>query len=263
MQFVSLASGSKGNGYLVRAGGTTVLVDAGLSGREMERRIQEAGLNPSDVNLLLLTHEHADHIRGAGILSRRFNWPVYATEGTLSTPCGQIKPVGENAHLAQVFPAGDTLTVGALTITSFSISHDASDPVGYVFRANGHRLALAADLGQATRLVLQRMTDVDALILESNHCPEMLRNGHYPLWLQRRIRGTQGHLSNEEAGEVVRRVHHGGLRYLVLAHLSENNNSPQRAYSLMRATLDELGAACDLRVGMQHRIGNWIDLDEE
>jgi phosphoribosyl 1,2-cyclic phosphodiesterase len=262
LRFISLASGSKGNGYLVQAGDVTALVDAGLSGREMERRIQQAGLLASRINLLLLTHEHSDHLNSAGLLSRRFKLPVYGTAGTLSTPCGRLKPVREATERVEELPAGETLTIGPLSITPFSISHDAADPVGFVFAANGHRVVLAADLGCVTRLVAQRLAGASAVILESNHCPEMLRHSHYPLWLQRRIAGRFGHLSNADAAGLVRDVHHVGLRYLLLAHLSENNNTPRLAYEATRATLEELGATTDLRVARQGQIGAWIDLDE-
>lgn len=263
MRIISLASGSKGNAYLVQAGETTVLVDAGLSGREIERRVQQAGLLMSDIELILLTHEHADHLRSAAILSKRFDLPVYGTEGTLGTPCGRIKAVAEATPRVEPMAAGDTLTAGSLTITSFSVSHDAADPVGYVFTANGHKAALACDIGQATRLVVQRLHGVNALILESNHCPTMLSDGPYPYWLKRRIAGAQGHLSNDDAGLLLRDVFHDDLRYLLLAHLSEVNNSPQAAFACMQQVLTDLSAEIDLRVGQQHRIGNWIDLDEE
>ncbi len=263
MRFISLASGSKGNGYLVQAGDVTVLVDAGLSGREMERRIQQAGLMMNRIRAVVLTHEHSDHIQSAGLLSRRYQLPVYGTEGTLSSPCGRLKPVRESTERIEVLPAGETVSFGPLHVSSFSISHDAADPVGYVFTANGHRLVLAADVGIATRLVAQRLAGSSALILESNHCPDMLRRSHYPLWLQRRIAGKFGHLSNQDATELVREVHHADLRFLLLAHLSENNNTPRLAYDTMRATLDDIESRTDLRVARQGQIGSWIDLDEE
>jgi len=262
LRFISLASGSKGNGYLVQAGEATVLVDAGLSAREMERRIQLAGMASSRINAILLTHEHSDHLHSAALLSRRLKVPVFGTEGTLSTACGRIMPVRESTERIEILPAGETLNLGSLAITPFSISHDASDPVGLVFSANGHRLVLAADVGCVTRLVSHRLAGASAIILESNHCPEMLRHGHYPLWLQRRIAGRFGHLSNAEAAGLVREIHHAGLRHLVLAHLSENNNTPRLAFEVMRAALDEIGSQTDLRVARQEQIGNWIDLDE-
>lgn len=263
MRFVSLASGSKGNGYLVQAGEVTVLVDAGLSGRELERRAQGVGVMMSDVDLIVLTHEHSDHIRSAGLLSRRYCLPVYGTEGTLRNPCGRIKPVAESTDRFEILPAGETLTLASLSISSFSISHDAADPVGYSFAANGHRLVLAADLGYVTRLVAQRLRQANAVVLESNHCPDMLAESHYPLWLQRRITGKQGHLSNQDAARALCEYHHAELRYVVLAHLSENNNTPDKAYRQMHAALAEEQVQTHLRVAPQQHADEWIDLEEE
>lgn len=262
MRLVSLASGSKGNAFLVQANGTSVLIDAGLSGRDLENRLQAVGVLPSQINLLLLTHEHADHIRSAAMLSRRHEFVVAGTRGTLHTPCGTVKPVASGTFRLEIMPAGATLTVGPFTVTSFSVSHDAADPVGYAIRANGTRLVFAFDLGIVTPEVQAQLADAEALVLESNHCPVMLQNGPYPAWLKRRVAGARGHLSNQQAGETVRQAYHAGLRYLLLAHLSENNNTPRAAFDNMNATLAELNATTDLRVCRQHQTGNWIDLED-
>jgi len=263
VRFISLASGSKGNAYLACGDGANVLIDAGLSARELERRIQLAGLLPSQISLLLLTHEHADHMMSAALLSRRHGWPVAATEGTLRSPCGRLKPVADGTERIQTMPAGKSLTVGRMTIRSFSVSHDAADPVGYVIQSNGFRAAVATDLGEATLDVLARLHGLDLLVLESNHCPKMLAGGRYPAWLKNRIASPVGHLSNQQASDVTRAAAHPGLRHLLLAHLSENNNTPRAAYDNMRATLADLGAAAQLRVCRQNRVGTWIDLNEE
>lgn len=262
MRLVSLASGSKGNAFLIQSNGASVLIDAGLSGRDLEQRLQAVGVMPSQINLLLLTHEHADHIRSAAMLSRKYEFLVAGTRGTLHTPCGTVKPVAKGTYRLEIMPAGSTITAGPLTFTSFSISHDASDPVGYVIQANGTRLVMAFDLGVVTPEVQAQLADADALVLESNHCPVMLEKGPYPAWLKRRVAGARGHLSNQQAGDTVRQAHHAGLRYLLLAHISENNNTPRAAYDHMAATLADLGAATDLRVCRQHQVGNWIDLED-
>jgi phosphoribosyl 1,2-cyclic phosphodiesterase len=263
LRFISLASGSKGNSYLAQSNGTSVLVDAGLSGREIERRLQQVGVMPSQVDAILLTHEHADHMRGAAIFSRRHGTTIVGTEGTLGSPCGRYKPVAEGSDRLETLPAGGKMTIGALAISSFSTSHDASDPVGYTFAAEGFRLTLAADLGVVDEQSGAAMQSVDALILESNHCPLMLNYGPYPAWLKARVAGDFGHLSNNQAIATVRDVLHPGLRYLLLGHLSENNNTPRQAFDGMRAVLDELAPDVDLRVCRQNVVGNWIDLNEE
>lgn len=262
MRIVSLASGSKGNAYVVRKGETCILIDAGLSGREVERRLQAVGLLPSAIAALFLTHEHADHMGAAAVLSRRHGWPVFGTEGTLRTPCGRCRAVSAGTDRLEPTTVGQAVSVGALTISSFSVSHDAVDPVGYVVTTNGHRLVLAADTGILPAEAAAHLATADALILESNHCPEMLRNGPYPIFLKRRIAGDQGHLSNQQAGEAVKGTDRGRLRYLLLGHLSEINNTPQTAFAHMRGVLDEMDAATDLRVCRQHQPGNWIDLED-
>jgi phosphoribosyl 1,2-cyclic phosphodiesterase len=199
----------------------------------------------------------------AALLSRRHNLPIAAAEGTLYSPCGRLAPVADGTDRLEIMPAGTGFTVGDLTIRSFSISHDAADPVGYVFQSNGFRLALAADLGHAPPDVLAMLRGVDLLVLESNHCPDLLRRGRYPQWLKKRIASDIGHLSNRQASDALRQVHHAGLRYLLLAHISENNNTPRTAFDNMRATLAELGATTDLRVCRQSQVGTWIDLNEE
>lgn len=262
MRIVSLASGSKGNAYLVRNGGTCILIDAGLSGREVERRLQAVGLLPSAIAALFLTHEHADHTGAAAVLSRRHGWPVFGTEGTLRTPCGRYRAVADGTDRLEPITVGASVSIGALTIRSFAVSHDALDPVGYAVAANGHRLVLAADTGVLLPETAAHLATADALILESNHCPEMLRNGPYPFFLKRRIAGDLGHLSNDQAGDAVRQTDKTRLRYLLLSHLSEINNTPQTAYAAMREVLDGMGAKADLRVCRQHQPGNWIDLEK-
>jgi phosphoribosyl 1,2-cyclic phosphodiesterase len=159
-------------------------------------------------------------------------------------------------------PVGTGYSIGPLTVRSYSVSHDAADPVGYVFEAEGTRLTVATDLGVATPEALVQLADADAVVLESNHCPSMLQHGRYPAWLKRRIAGDHGHLSNSQAAEAALAIAHPGLRYVLLAHLSENNNTPRVAFETMTAALATAGFAPDLRVCRQHQIGNWIDLNE-
>ena len=263
LRIISLASGSKGNAYVVQSNGTTVMVDAGLSGRELSRRLQLVGVMPESLAAVFLTHEHADHMRGAAVFARRHQVPIFATEGTLGTPCGRNRAVAEGTDRCEAMAPGQAATFGTLAVRSFSITHDATDPVGYVFEADGFRFTLAADLGVVTPAIVAELADADALLLESNHCPELLQRGPYPAWLKRRVAGDHGHLSNQQAAEAMRAAYRPTLRYLLLGHLSENNNTPRTAFDTMNAVLSALNAKIDLRICRQNQSGSWIDLQEE
>ncbi|MDY6851351.1 MAG: MBL fold metallo-hydrolase [Thermodesulfobacteriota bacterium] len=219
MRFCVLASGSKGNAVWIEAGGEAVLVDAGLPGRELIRRMTLAGLEPDRLKAILVTHEHRDHILGVGVLARRLGLPVYINEAALdrSRPIiGDIKP--------RLFSTGTDFAVGELQVHPFSLSHDAADPIGLTFERNGTKLGLATDLGTVTNLVRERLSGCRALILEANYDDQMLTEGPYPWETKRRVRGRRGHLSNENAAELLADVAHAGLIKVVLAHLSQTNN---------------------------------------
>jgi len=236
MRFCVLASGSKGNAAWIEAGGEAVLVDAGLSGRELIRRMTLAGLEPDRLKAILVTHEHRDHVLGVGVLARRWGLPVYINEATLdrSRPIiGSIKP-----HL---FSTGTDFAVGEFQIHPFSLSHDAADPVGLTFERNGTRLGLATDLGVATNLVRERLSGCRALILEANYDDQMLTEGPYPWETKRRVRSRHGHLSNENAAELLADVAHAGLIKVVLAHLSQTNNTADLALQCFGQRLEVEG----------------------
>ena len=226
MKFSVLASGSSGNVCYIETGKARVLVDAGLSGREIERRLDLVGINAGSLDAIIITHEHSDHIKGAGPLARRFDLPVYINRRTLEKgqqAIGKLpKPV--------IVQTGQRLSINDLTVETFTKCHDAVDPFGLVFSFDGARMGLVTDLGRSTRLVADRLKKCSALIVEFNHDPEMLDEGPYPLELKRRIKGADGHLSNKQAGELVREVYHDRLNYLALAHLSNTNNNPEKAH---------------------------------
>lgn len=232
IRFSVLASGSGGNAFYVETENAKVIVDAGLSCSEIERRLRLVGIQPESLDALVITHEHGDHIRGAGPLSRRHDLPVYINRKTL------IKGLKMLGNLARpvIFQTGQTLVIKDLGIETFTKCHDASDPFGLVFNplggssnTNGTRIGMVTDLGRSTRLVEDRLKGCQALIVEFNYDQEMLDNGPYPLDLQRRIKGQEGHLSNEQAGDLLCAVSHDDLRVVVLAHLSETNNEPEKA----------------------------------
>ena len=233
MRFSVLASGSAGNACYVESARSKVLIDAGLSCREIIRRLELIGVNPEHLDALILTHEHSDHIKGAGPLARRFDIPVYGNGSTfkrgIKTLGGLSRPV--TIHTGQSIPIHD------LIIETFTKCHDAVDPMGLVISSNGVRLGLATDLGRSTPLVEDRLRGCQALIIEFNHDEKMLEEGPYPLDLKKRIKGPDGHLSNHQACELVKTVFHENLKVVVAAHLSETNNLPEKALSEVEKAL--------------------------
>ncbi|MBN2125525.1 MAG: MBL fold metallo-hydrolase [Deltaproteobacteria bacterium] len=233
MRFSALASGSGGNAFYVEMARTRVLVDAGLSCRELIRRMEILNVDPATLDALVITHEHLDHIRGAGPLARRLGIPVFINGSTLS----RGRRVLGNISTPISLHTGQSMEIKDVCIETFTKCHDAADPIGLVLSAQGQRLGLITDLGRSTRLVEDRLRDCQALILEFNHDERMLEEGPYPLHLKRRIRGPDGHLSNRQAGELLRSVCHQDLRVVILAHLSETNNLPQKAYEEAKRAL--------------------------
>jgi len=214
-----------------------VLIDAGLSGRETERRLGLLGVSARNLDALIITHEHSDHIKGAGPLARRFDLPLYINRKTLKR--GQ-RTMG-NLPKPVIVRTGQTLTIRDLTVETFTKCHDAADPIGLILSFDGTRMGLITDLGRSTRLVVDRLRECNALIVEFNHDQEMLEEGPYPLDLKRRIKGPDGHLSNKQAGDLVRKICHDNLNYLVLAHLSKTNNNPTKAHKEAKEALGESG----------------------
>lgn len=218
----SLNSGSNANCYYVGTPDTAVLVDAGLSVRETERRMKQRNLNPEQVKALFISHEHSDHITGATGLARKYGWPVYITSKTWQQSGLPLDP-------AQVRPfrAGRPVTIGSLEVLPFRKSHDAADPHSFVIRGAGRAVGVMTDIGYACRQVLKHFADCDAVFLESNYCEDMLEKGSYPYPLKKRIRSDEGHLSNTQALELFQQYRSDKLELLILSHLSKNNNHPQ------------------------------------
>ena len=233
MRFAVLGSGSQGNGTLVSSDSTYVLVDCGFSLRETERRLVRLGISPHQLSAILVTHEHADHVHGVGLLSRRYNLPVYMSRGTQR---GMRKPLEPAGFVAD----GETLQIGALSISVTRVAHDAQEPTQYVFSDGQRRFGLLTDLGSYCAGVLHSYRDLDALMIEANHCRDLLARGHYPYFLKQRVGGQEGHLNNHQAANLVAELGWKDLQHLVLAHLSSKNNLPQLA---RQCFVDTLG--CD------------------
>jgi phosphoribosyl 1,2-cyclic phosphodiesterase len=249
-----LASGSKGNSLFVSCGDTALLVDAGLSGVEIERRLAAVDVMPDTLTGIIITHEHSDHVRGAGILSRRFNIPVFISPKTYQACTG----LGKIPDL-QFFTCGTPFTVDAIKISPFSTSHDATDPAGLTMEHNDVKIGIATDLGIVTNLVMDYLKDSHLLYLESNHDPEMLKNGPYPWHLKQRIKSRTGHLSNQEAVKLVNDLKSDRLKHVILAHLSEENNHPGLACETMADSLN--GAEISVHVAQPDQPGTMIRLD--
>lgn len=240
MRAAVLGSGSKGNCLYVENDGVAILIDAGFTGKEITRRLALIDRRPEQVAAIILTHEHSDHIVGAGVLSRRLSIPVYANRGTALAAEAKMGRL----HAWHEFASGDHFEIAGLSLHSFAISHDASDPLGFVISDGGHQLASCTDTGYATNLIRTRLAGCQALVLEFNHDPDMLKNGPYPLELQQRIRSRRGHLANAQAGELLAELAHGGLRQVVAAHLSETNNAPELALTAARRALGDAWDGC-------------------
>ena len=240
LRITILGSGSRGNAVLVESQDTTVLVDAGFNPRALTRRLWLAGKQPSDIQALLLTHEHTDHACGAAAACARWTWPLYATAGTLdAVPDSAAFP--HNQLLASV--PHQPFTIGGLSILVTPVPHDANEPVALVIteQHSGCRVGIATDLGHVPETLCKPFERLDVLVIESNHDERMLADGPYPWHLKRRVGSQLGHLSNRQAATFVASCAHGGLRSVVLAHLSETNNTPGTAVLAATTALRKSG----------------------
>ena len=254
MVFCPLFSGSSGNALLAMAGRTRVLIDAGLPGSAIAGAMETIGASPSELDAILITHEHSDHIKGAGILSRRYGIPIYASEGTwtaMERKLGGIAP-----GRVRFFTAGDDFFIGQINVKSFSTPHDAADPVGYRLFSGRSSLSVVTDIGHFPKRLLAEVAGSDLILLESNHDPDMLkRNPHYPSYLKNRILGNHGHLSNADCAEALAVLAERGTRHVVLGHLSSENNLPSLAYETACEKMRALGMVPgeDIMIDMAYR----------
>ncbi|MFC1845038.1 MBL fold metallo-hydrolase [Thermodesulfobacteriota bacterium] len=233
MKFCVLGSGSKGNATYLESEGTRILIDAGMSGIELQRRLLSIGVELSEIDAILVTHEHNDHVHGVGVLSRRSQIPVYANPATFSAASRTVRKLFSYNE----FETGVSFQIRNLEVRPFAVSHDAQDPVGFRISDNSISFGYCTDTGKVSQLIRHRLSACKGLVLESNHDIAMLQNGSYPPYLKQRIRSSQGHLDNEEASLFLKELLHEKLQHVVLAHLSEENNDPQIAYSAAVAAL--------------------------
>ncbi len=253
MRFVSLGSGSRGNATLIESGETRLLLDCGFTAREAERRLGLAGVEPDSIDAILVTHEHQDHIRGVGVLARRYGIPVWLTHGSLNS--GRLGGIPETRIIRGHQGSFD---IGSISISPYPVPHDAREPVQFVFQSDRSRLGVLTDTGTITPHIVCMLESCTALLLECNHDPIMLANGPYPYQLQKRVGGQLGHLSNRQAAELVGILDHPGLDHLVAAHLSEKNNTVELASeAILTATP---GMEARLTVTGQDLVSGWFEL---
>ena len=234
LQFASLGSGSKGNATLIQTADSCVLVDCGFGLADSVSRLNNLGVDPASIDAILITHEHGDHANGVGKLSRKFNIPVWSTFGTRSA-CKD-----SNFSSSQSIKSERSYKIGELEITPFVVPHDAREPCQFVFSDGRRRMGLLTDLGDVTPIVMQHISELDALLLECNYDHALLQQGKYPPSLKRRVGGRYGHLDNLQSEEILRRINTEQLQYLIGMHISENNNHPDMAYQSLCQ-----GSSCD------------------
>lgn len=255
MRFAVLGSGSKGNCTLVESGTTRILIDAGFSGKELQARLHELGVDPADLSAILVTHEHDDHIRGVGVLARRLQLRVYGNEATWRAGENRLGAMPRRLE----FQVGETFVLDGVQVHPFAVSHDAADPVGFVLDDGRGQLGYCTDTGTVTRLIRYHLQGCQGLILEANHDVDLLRAGPYPLPLQQRVLSQRGHLANGDALGLAAMLADGALRHLVLAHLSEVNNTPDLVRREARRLLADK-TSLRLMLAEQARPCPWVEI---
>ncbi|MFC3041073.1 MBL fold metallo-hydrolase [Virgibacillus xinjiangensis] len=245
LRFSVLASGSTGNAFYIESEKEKILVDAGLSGKQMDRLFTEVQVDPSELSGILVTHEHSDHIKGLGILARKYNLPIYANENTwkaMENSIGKLS-IDQKFH----FGMEQVKTFSDMEVESFGVSHDAAEPMFYTFRHDGKKVALVTDLGYVSERIKKTVEDADAYIFEANHDVEMLRMGRYPWNVKRRILGDSGHVSNEDCGLALTDIISNRTKRIYLAHLSQDNNMKDLARMSVDSVLKERGIQLELK----------------
>lgn len=238
MEFCSISSGSSGNCYFVGSECTNVLVDAGISAKRIEAALNGIGRKSSEIDGILITHEHTDHTQGIGVLARKYSIPIYATKGTIdgikrTTSLGAI-----DEDLFNVIKADSSFYIKDLKVNPLKISHDANEPVAYRVFYEGKKVSIITDLGNYNDYIIDCLKESDVLVCEANHDVRMLQVGPYPYYLKQRILSDYGHLSNENGGRLIANLLHDDIKHIYLGHLSKENNMPELAYETVRLEIE-------------------------
>lgn len=252
LRFCSLSSGSSGNCQYIETENMKILIDAGFSGKRVEELLNQIHVCPSTLDAIFVTHEHTDHIRGVGVLSRRFDLPIYANENTwlgMESKIGKIKEKN-----IQVFNTEDFVEINDLTVNPIKIYHDALEPVGYVLHYKNKKISIVTDTGTIDYNIKKKIENSDLYLMESNHDVHMLRDGCYPWFLKERIRSTKGHLSNDDAANILNEIIMGE-EVILLGHLSKDNNKPELAFETVKCKLEDNGINVnrDITLNMTYR----------
>ena len=252
--FCPLASGSKGNCIYLGTPTTKILIDAGLSAKVIRERLHGIGVQLEEIDAILVTHEHTDHIRGLDILGCRMGIPIFANSDTAKAIYGILNECPK----FRIFSTGEAFEFGDIEVHPFSIQHDAVDPVAFTIRTGGLKLGFCTDLGFATTLVISHLKGCDYLYLEANHEPSMVHASPRPMVYKKRVLSRQGHLSNGECAQLLEQVYHGGLKHVHLAHLSSECNSPELALKIITEKLQQLGAMTEVSIAFQESVSRMI-----
>ena len=228
-----LASGSSGNSIFISDGKKNILIDAGLSGKDLEKRLKKINISANEIDAIIITHEHRDHISGAGVISRRYDIPIYANNLTWKHSYECIGNVAE--RYCRIIK--NDFMIGDIAIHPFSISHDAASPLAYILYCNNKSVGIATDMGYFDEKIVKELQGLDFLIIEANHDLDMLMTGNYPWKVKHRIKGEKGHLSNDDTAALLPKVIENNAPHILLAHLSEDNNDKEVAYITIKNSL--------------------------
>ena len=251
MRFCPLCSGSSGNATYIEAGSTRILIDAGLSCKRITELLGKIGVDPRMLSAILITHEHIDHVRGVNVLSKKYDLPVYANADTWSMLKAPLKDVA--AKNVCVFESDRDFYLQGLRILPFSVPHDAIHCVGFTVSAGGHKVGVCTDLGHVDARILSILSGCDLLLFEANHDVDMLMAGSYPYLLKKRILSGNGHMNNDDCGKALVKLHETGVKNVILAHLSQENNYPALAMIAVRSVLESAGIADDMQIAIAAR----------
>lgn len=247
MKFMTIASGSSGNCTFVEGGGTSILIDAGVSKKKIQEGLNTIDHDLKDISAIFVTHEHIDHVRALGVISRSLNIPIYATKDTCDAIASMKEMGAFDIELLNPIDTDKTISIGDITLNAHTIWHDAADPVCYTVCSEGKKISIATDLGDFDDYIVNSLIDADLLHIEANHDIRMLQVGPYPYHLKKRILSERGHLSNERGGQLVRALLNDHIKHISLGHLSKENNYPELAYETVKLELSGNEFSNDVR----------------